>query len=203
MSPAQSYIYSNRVLYHVVMRLLYGPHFDTRYRALADAIPAGASVVDVCAGDCYLYLKYLRSKSVEYLGLDLSPQMVRWAQQHGVTARHFDVWKDDLPAGDVVVMQASLYQFLPRADAIVRKLLAAARRIVIISEPIRNVSASSNPLLSIVGRRLTVPASASPAYTGRRFDQQSLTELFHAFDSFERATILPGGREMLGVFRAK
>jgi hypothetical protein len=202
---SQSRIYSNRLLYHLIMRLLYGRHFEARYAAIAAEITAGAgqSVVDVCAGDAYLYLKYLRSKPVQYLGLDFSPQMVRWAQQHGASMRVFDVWREEVPAGDVVVMQASLYQFLPHAEPIVRKLLAAARRTVIIAEPIRNVSASGNPLLSILGRRMTVPASEAHTYSGGRFNQGTLTTLFQSFEAFERAVILPGGREMMGIFKGQ
>lgn len=196
----QSRIYSNRTLYHAVMRVLYGRHFNARYAAIAAEISSGVAVVDVCAGDAYLYLKYLRSRSVQYLGLDLSPYMVRWASGRGVPMRQFDARTDEIPIGDVVVMQASLYQFLPRAEPIVRKLIAAARRAVIITEPIRNLSSSGNPLLSIVGRRMTVPASGTQSYSGQRFNEKSLTDLFHSFESFERAYILPGGREMLGVF---
>jgi len=185
------------------MRALYGRHFDARYEVVAAEIPSGASVVDVCAGDAYLYLKCLRHKSVRYLALDISPPMVAWANQHGIPARQFNLWQDTPPPGDIVVMQASLYQFLPHADAIVRKLLAAARQKVIIAEPIRNLSASSHPWLSFVSRRLSAPDSSGGRYTGQRFDRQSLTALFHAFDAFERDLIVPGGREMIGIFRGR
>jgi len=202
-SQRQSLIYSNRTAYHALMRLLYGRHFEARYVALAAEIPAGVDVVDVCAGDGYLYLRYLRSKAVEYLGLDISPHLVRWAQQHGVPARQFDLWREEVPPGDVVVMQAGLYQFLPHAEPIVRKLLAAARHTVLIAEPIRNLSASRSPLLSRLSRRMTAPAAEGQVYTGHRFNAQSLTALFHLFESFERLQLLPGGREMLGVFKGR
>ena len=203
MSDFSSLLYSNRLAYHLVMRVLYGRHFDARYEAVAAEIPPGASVVDVCAGDGYLYLKCLRQKSVRYLALDISPSLVAWANRHGIPAQQFNVWQDTPPPGDIVVMQASLYQFLPHADAIVRNLLAAARQKVIIAEPIRNLSASSHPLLSLVSRRLTAPDSSGEHYTGQRFDRQSLGALFRAFDAFEREFIAPGGREMIGIFRGQ
>ncbi len=91
------------------MRLLYGRHFGERYAAIAEYIPIGTSVVDVCAGDCYLYRKHLHRKSIRYLGLDASVRLVRWARRRGIEAREFNLWIDDVPGGDIVLMQASLY----------------------------------------------------------------------------------------------
>ncbi len=42
-------------------------------------------------------------------------------------------------------MQASLYHFLPDAHEIVERMLAAAGRRVIVSEPVRNLASSQNP----------------------------------------------------------
>lgn len=182
------------------MRGLYGRHFEARYAAIAREIPDGVSVADVCAGDSYLYLKYLRSKRVNYLALDISPQMIAWAQRHSVPARQFDARRDELPISDVIVMQASLYQFLPDARSMIRKLLNAARQRVIITEPIRNLSDSKNPLLAFIGRKMTVPVSTDGTYTAQRFTQSSAEELFRSFESLQRVAVLPGGRELLGVF---
>ncbi len=194
-------LYSSRTLYHLTMRLLYGRYYQDRYRVLAAEVPENSVVVDVCSGDCYLHLKYLREKSVRYLGLDASPQLVRWAQKHGVRARKFDLWEEKIPAGDIILMQASLYQFLPHAESIVRRLIQAARKKVLISEPIRNLACSSSRLLSLLGQRLTVPASARSDYSSQRFDRESLMAFFGSFDEFQHSAIIPGGREMLGIFR--
>lgn len=187
-------------MYQTAMRLLYGRHFRERYAALDAEIPDGAEVVDVCAGDCYLYLNYLRRKSVRYLGLDLSPRLVGWAIRHQVNARVFDVWEDDIPTADVVVMQASLYQFVPETRRVIERLLAASRDRVIISEPVQNLSSSRYRLLSAMSRYLTSPVASGHVYAGRRFDRASLTRLFRSFEAFERTYILPGGKEMIGVF---
>lgn len=182
------------------MHALYGRYFDARYRAVADMIPAGATLVDVCAGSGDLYLKYLQVKNVQYLGLDASPQLVQWAQTHGVPVQYANIWEDAIPVGDYVVMQASLYQFIPQAEMILYKLLRAARRKVIITEPIRNLATSRNPLFSIVGRRFTVPPGNADRYYARRFDEQSLLRLFESIASFESAQHLPGNREIIGIF---
>jgi len=198
---SQSLIYSHRWAYHWLMRGLYGRHFEDRYRAIAAHVPAGAEVIDVCAGDAYLYLAHLRHKPVSYVAVDASPQLVAWAQVRGVDARLIDVWSDDLPHGDSVIMQASLYQFLPHADRIVDKLLAAARRQVIIAEPVRNIADSDNPVLAVVGKRFTRPSGGQ--YAAQRFNRESFTSLCNSFAELQNLVDLPGGREMLAVFRGR
>ena len=198
-----SLIYQHRTAYHLLMRLLYGRHFSARYGAVAAEVPTGSSVIDVCAGDGYLYLNYLRAKAVRYQALDISPQLVRWMQRHGIQAQQFDMWQDTLPVGDVVIMQASLYQFLPDAVPVVEKMLCAARRQVIITEPIRNISSSDNPMLRFVGKRLTRPEKGGGAYQAHRFDRNSLLALAQQFPAFERACELPGDRELMIVLRGQ
>lgn len=198
-----SLIYQNRAVYHGLMRLLYGRHFSARYEAIAAEVPAGSSVVDVCAGDGYLYLRYLRAKSVQYQALDIAPRLVQWMQRQGIQAQQFDVWRDTLPVSDSVIMQASLYQFLPDAAPIVEKMLRAARRQVIVTEPIRNIASSDNPLLRLVGRRLTRPEAGGGTYQAHRFDRDSLLALVQRFSALEKTRELPGGREMLIVLRGQ
>jgi hypothetical protein len=202
-SSSASFLYSHRTIYHFIMRLLYGRYFGDRYAAIAAEVPARTTVVDICAGDCYLYLKYLRHKPVQYLGLDASPRLVAWANQHGAPARVFDLWHDDLPLAQVVIMQASLYQFTPHEEKTLSALLAAASDKVIISEPIRNLAASDNRLVAWIGHRLTVPAAQAGPYSGRRFDRDSLTAFFHACPAFEGSKLIPGGREMIGIFKGQ
>jgi hypothetical protein len=184
------------------MRLLFGRFFKARYQVIDNLISRGAEVIDVCAGDCRLYLDFLQKKGVKYLGLEYSPHFVRWANRAGVEAKIFDVWKDDIPAADVVVMQASLYQFIPREEEVLEKLLASSRKWVIIAEPVRNVSDSRFGLLAKLGRLLTQPRRQGDGkYTGDRFNRESLTRLFRSFEEFERSFLIPGGREMVGIFR--
>lgn len=200
MSQQASFIYSNQKIYQLVMRLLYGRNFRARYEALAAEVPPGAQVVDLCAGDAYLYRHYLRKKGVTYSGLELSPQFVAAGKAQGVAMQEFNVWKDKIPAAEIVIMQASLYQFLPNAESVLQKMLAAARRKVIIAEPIRNLS-EEDSWLGKLSRALTKPRPQDEAYSGQRFNETSLRKLFNSFAAFEREFLIPGGREMIGVFR--
>ena len=177
----------------------YGRHYGERYQAITDLIPAGASVLDVCCGPGILYRRYLRPKTVSYTGLDINEKFVRDVISYGAHGRVQNLCADDpLPDADYVVMQASLYHFLPNAGPIVSRMVAAARSAVIIAEPIRNLSNSRLPLLSRLARDLTNPGSGPPP---QRFTEATLNELFSQLDLVESKTFLiGGGRERVYVF---
>jgi trans-aconitate methyltransferase len=200
MTEHHSLIYSNRILYQLAIRFLYGNHYQDRYRALADIIPEQCSVVDLCCGDCYLYTHYLKSKKVSYLGLDLSPSFVAAAHKQGINARRFDVWVDPIPAADIIMMEGSLYQFIPHADQVIQRMLASAKQKVLVAEPINNLSTAAIPVLAAIGRLTPRPCSGANPFAGRRFVQQSMLDLFNSFEAFDHYFLIPGGREMVGIF---
>jgi hypothetical protein len=175
------------------MRLLYGRWFSDRYRAVAEAVPAGCSVVDICAGDGYLYRRFLSQKSVVYTALDINPTFVRWLQRHEIQARQFDLRRDPIPEADVVLMMSALYQFIPEEKEILDKMLTAARRFVILAEPVRNLSASPNPVVAWLARRLTDPGTGE---SSGRLDQDRLKKLVELYttDIFEP---IAGGRDII------
>ncbi len=196
-------LYSYPFLYSLAVRLLFGKNFRNRYNAVAELIPDMAEVVDVCSGDCRLYLDFLRHKGVRYIGLDNSPEFISWATGKGISAKLFNILTDDVPISDYVVMQSSLYQFIPRQRDIVEKLLCSSRKKVIISEPVRNLSASNISLLAKFSRYMTRPKYGGETYLGKRFNKTGLTELFNSYAEFEEAFLIPGGIEMIGIFRGK
>ena len=111
MAEQLSLIYRSPWIYHRVMRLLHGRNFRHRYELLAAEIPEASSVTELCAGDAWLYLHYLKQKHVRYLGLDVSPYFVKAARERGVDFKLHDLTKEPIPAADIVILQASLYQF--------------------------------------------------------------------------------------------
>jgi SAM-dependent methyltransferase len=192
-----SLIYRNAVVYGWVMRALYGRHHGERLRAVAEQVPVGSSVLELCCGPGELYERHLRTRVSGYIGLDVNPRFVS-----GLTAAGASAWRVDLtdprvalPHADVVIMQASLYHFLPDADAIVRRMLAAAGRCVIVSEPIRNLSSSTLPLVGAIGKRAADPGVGGHA---ERFTEATLDALMAPHDVRE-AFPAPGGRDKIYV----
>jgi ubiquinone/menaquinone biosynthesis C-methylase UbiE len=73
---ATSLIYRSASLYELAMLLLYGRHYTSRYRAIAELVPVGSSVLDLCCGPALLYHRYLRTKDVQYTGLDINANFI-------------------------------------------------------------------------------------------------------------------------------
>ena len=195
----ESLIYRSAWGYGLAMRMLYGRYYAARDTALAAHVPDGASVLELCCGPARLYLRELRGRTDAYVGLDASPAFVDRLRRRGVDARRADVATADLPTADVVVMQASLYQFLPeaRAAAIVARMRAAARDRVVVSEPVRNLACSRFAVVARLGAR---GASTAAGAQSRRFDAASLRALMDRFGSAVLHTEpLPGGREHVYV----
>jgi SAM-dependent methyltransferase len=195
-----SAIYRNVLLYAALNRGLYGVHWREHYLAVAERICENASVLELCCGTGVLYERFLEGRGVTYLGLDNSEAFVERLRRRGIGVRHFDVWRDSLPANefDYVIMQASLYQFIPDGKAVVERMLHSARKEVIVSEPIRNHASSRFGWIARVARRISRPPAGAGEYLGRRFDAESLDECMAEFGDriLERAVIC-GGRDCL------
>jgi SAM-dependent methyltransferase len=195
---ATSLIYKSASLYELVMLALYGRHYPSRYVAVADLIPEGSSVVDLCCGPAHLYHRYLKRKGVNYTGLDVNQKFIEQLARGGVNGEVWDLREDrPLPEAEYVVMQASLYHFLPDAKRVVDRMIEAATRQVIIAEPVRNLASSNSRLLRLIGRVLTNPGSGDQPH---RFDESSLDHLFENYKSrVARSFLIAGGREKLYV----
>jgi trans-aconitate methyltransferase len=192
-------IYRSAALYELAMLALYRRHRDERLRTVAELVEPGASVIEACCGPGALYTRWLRERGVSYVGLDVSEAFVRRLRRRGVDARLWDLREArPLPSADYVVMQGSLYQFLPDARAVVERLLAAAREAAIVVEPVRNVAAG--PAGAWLAARLT-DAGAGPERA--RFDEASLEALFAPYGGrVARRLSVAGGRELGFVVRA-
>lgn len=194
-------IYWQPKIYQWFMKLIYGNNFEERYKAIAEYIPRGVGVIDVCCGDCSLYHNYLKFKDVDYLGLDINPAFVGDALKKNVKARLFDIKNTSLPKAEYVIMQASLYQFIPGHNKILSKLFNSATKGVIISEPICNLSTSRNKIVSWAAKAFAKICTGS---TVKRFDEKSLMEVFLKYGGQLKTNFkIQGGREMIGVFEIK
>jgi SAM-dependent methyltransferase len=192
-------IYRSAHVYEVLMRGLYGRHYAARMSAVAEQVPAGASVVELCCGPGTLYRRYLQARTSSYIGLDVNGRFVARLRREGIDARQVDLAAaaEPLPAADVAIIQASLYHFLPDAGQIVDLMVAAARERVILSEPIRNLATSDIPLVGRLGRQAADPGVGGHA---QRFTEQTLDALMAAYrERIIAAFAIPGGREKVYV----
>jgi SAM-dependent methyltransferase len=196
--PSTSFIYRSSLLYELAMLALYGRHYASRYRAIAELVPNGSSVLDLCCGPALLYHRYLRHKLVRYTGLDVNAEFIDRLTRRGASGQVWDLRSEKaLPEADYVIMQASLYHFLPDPSPIMDRMLRAARRQVIVSEPVRNLSSSNSRLLALVGKLLTDPGVGNHS---QRFNEASLDQFLSRYRSLvQQSFLVAGGREKLYI----
>jgi SAM-dependent methyltransferase len=193
-----SLVYRNPLIYDAVMLALYGRHASARYRVIADLVPESTSVLELCCGPATLYRRHLRARGVRYTGIDINPRFVARVNAQGGVGQAWDLQSDTpLPQADYVIMQASLYHFLPDPGPVMDRMLAAAGRQVIVAEPIRNLADSRVPILSWLARRQTNAGTGQQAH---RFNEGTLDAFFsrHA-TRVVRSFLIPGGREKVYV----
>ena len=191
-------VYHVPALYRLLMRVGYGPDYAARYALVADRIGKPDDVLEVCCGHLGLYRHLARRGLVRsYAGLEQAPAMLRLARRRGVDVRAFDVRAGGaLPAAGTVIMQASLYQFHDIADTLLPRLWAAARRLLVIAEPVRNLSQSRFAVARWAARELT-RTSDSRTHTFR-YTEASLLDLYRRCAvPVSRLDRTPGGREFV------
>jgi len=159
-----SLLYWSPWAYRLVMRARYGHAYDERYRVVADLVPDGSHVVDLCCGCGYLYTKFLARRGIAYTGVDLLPAMTRVLRQRPVRLVHGGVLDlATLPTGDVCVMLGSLYHFHPREADVLRRMVASAPRALLL-EPVENLAQSASATLSVLGGAATYIRGTQSSY---------------------------------------
>jgi len=89
--PTASLIYRSAHGYELLMRALYGRHYGARMQAVADQVPPGAGVLELCCGPGTLYERHLKQRAKSYIGLDVNARFVEALQARGVDARQRDL----------------------------------------------------------------------------------------------------------------
>jgi len=197
-----SFIYGHAAIYEAIMRGLYGRGYDDRFRSVAKLIAEGASVLDVCCGPATLFHRYLKPKGVHYTGLDINRRFIdRLSAEGGIGI----VWNLNearpLPRAEYVVMQASLYHFLPEASSVIDRMIAAAERQVLIAEPIRNVTDSRIFLLAFLACKLTNPGTRDQPDRFNEAKLDALMEQYRARGHYVESRLIAAGREKLYVIQ--
>jgi SAM-dependent methyltransferase len=190
-------LYRFPTLYGLLMRLAYGPDYLARYALVAERIDWADDILEICCGHLGLHRELARRGLVRsYVGLEQSPAMIRRARRRGLDVRAFDVRAGGaLPTAGTVIMQASLYQFHDIADALLPRLWAAARRRLVIAEPVRNLAQSRLALVRWLGRALTQTPDRVHTF---RYTEAVLLDLYRRCQvPVSRLDRTPGGREVV------
>lgn len=197
----RSPLYQNAMLYEAVMAGLYGrTAYLERFQAVAKFIESGNRVLDVCAGPCRL-AGYVKKKGATYTAYDLSPFFVERGIRRGIDIQLRDIASTAIPSGafDVVVLQSSLYQFIPEEQRLLSKLLHATPRLIL-TEPVQNVSSSAMPWLQRFSRWFTEPEKGDQAYLGKRFSEETLKQALEPYREWiVHENFVGGFREKLYV----
>jgi len=152
--PNVGLIYRSARVYRLTMRILERGEDTQRLKVIAEAIEPGSAVVDLCCGDAKLAPLVL-AKGCTYRGLDINPAFVRWGERKHVDVRQWDANTMEIPTADVICMLSSLYQFIPHDGSLVAEMLRKARKLAVVSEPIRNWASSDSATLRRASRLLT------------------------------------------------
>lgn len=194
-------VYWHPVIYQLFLRTTFGRQFRERYKEVANFIPTGSQVVDICCGDCTIYRFFLRKKKIQYLGLDVNPLFVRWLKKKRIPIRLFDVCRDEIPSAEYVIMLGSLYQFIPYHKEIMDKMLKAATKKVIITERIQGAfSSSTNPLISYIAKGLANPGTGHTIY---RFNEKNLVRFLMSYRTkLERYYKICKNTQIVAVLKA-
>ncbi len=197
-----SLVYSHPLVYKTVMRFLYAGGYNERLQSVASYIPAGSSVTELCSGFGDLYLQALKHKNIAYTGYDLNPGFVRYGKNKGLNLQLADINSAQLVASDYVVIQSSLYQFIPNHKQLIDRALSLANKQVIITEPVRNLSDSPIVLLAWVARKSADPGTGHKA---ARFNKESAQAFFqqHYKGRITAESFVADGREILVVLNAQ
>jgi len=195
-----SVIYRSAVIYETTMRVLYGRGYNDRHRTLAGMIPALSSVLDVCCGPATLFSRHLRAKGVRYTGLDINRGFVARVSANGGEGILWNVEEDrPLPRAQYVILQASLYHFLPNPAGVIDRMLEAASEQVLIAEPVRNLADSRIPLVAFLACKLTNPGTQDQPnrFTEASFD--AFMDPYRQRGCVLKCGLIAGGREKLYV----
>jgi hypothetical protein len=102
---------------------------------------------------------------------------------------------DEIPPADIVLMQGSLYQFIPEEKNIIRRMLDASRKMVLLAEPVHNRAHSKNWMIRYVSQYAVNPGTG---HKTERFNEQSLLECFRSFSELKKT--IKVGKEIIGIF---
>jgi SAM-dependent methyltransferase len=174
----KGWIYWHHLTYRFAMWLFYGSRLSQRFDSVAQLIPSGSSVIDLCCGDGAFYFDHLSQKNVDYSGVDLSRSLTKRLLSKGISVKIgslLEFLEGNPPAEkkDFCTLLGALYHFGEKDSPRVLERMTLQGKKCVLLEPIQNLSTHSTPLLRAVGAISThVPGTESHF----RFTQESLLQ---------------------------
>jgi hypothetical protein len=175
----QSPVYWHPKLYAFTMRKLYGRFYHGRYTNLEKLIPENCELLELSMGDLYFYENYLKNKNIKYSCADINPIFVQKAKAKNIHAGVINMLKDEIPKSDYILLQGALYHSIPDQEKFITKLFNSVNKQLIISECVKNVSNSSNGLVSYLGAFMS---KAKAGQSRIKFTNETLKQAFSGFE---------------------
>lgn len=195
----QSPIYWHPFFYRCAMKLVYGNRFISRYANLQKHIPENSNVLELCMGDAFFYLNFLKQKNINYKCADINEVFVRSAKGKNIDAGLINIYTDEIPNCDHILLQGSLCYFIPNQKQIIQKLLKACNKELIISENIENLSNSKSFFKSFIAEKLSASKFGQSKI---KFTKESLIETFSGFKPYIKVwEESPGNKEIIIVLK--
>ena len=198
----RSIFYSNINLYRLFVRLIYLQGYNRRYERIAELIPPGARVLEICCGDCYLYEKYLKKKNIKYIGFDINETFIKHAKKRSIDVKFLDIRKvNSFPMTEFILIHASLYQFIPDEREIIEKMLNSATDKVIIAEPVKNWASTGNFLIK---KFVHIFSKQKVKTSNRRFNERTFNKLCENFKEYLKNIYkFNNSREIIATFKGR
>lgn len=191
------WIYLHPITYKMFCRLRYGQHFSRRYLSLCEIVEKNSTFLDLCAGD-YLLYNALKTKDIKYTAIDINPHFTRKLTRKGFNAILGDVLEIEFPVSDYVYMGASLYQFYNYEEFIIRKMQRAAKKKVIVIEPVSRFVSQKNRIMRWL---VEVATKVNGNSFSHRYDYETLHSKLAYVKGFETMYKIVDGNDCMVLFK--
>lgn len=151
-----------------------GKEYWEKFKTVSSFIENYSSVMELCCGFGDLYAYALKNKQINYSGVDLSPNFVAYGQKNGINIAEQDINNFGFPQSDYYIIISSLYHFYPNPEVIIKKMLSASTKNVLIVEPIKNLLNSKYKIISRLALFLTNEGGSKNTF---RFTEKTLDKM--------------------------
>jgi trans-aconitate methyltransferase len=115
-------IYWNVYFYKFIIYLIYKRNYRRRDEIISEQTD-DLKVLDLCCGYGSLS-RYIK----KYRGIDFNKPFVNYARKKGLDVSFGDIAKIDLPEEECIILQASLYHFIPEHKNLIEKIIKKAEK---------------------------------------------------------------------------